>query len=133
MTFDWISLPALLAVQIGFAALLGAVLRNAHTVAQRVAALVAGLLFVVAGLVLPLGLAYKAGLWMFSAIAFAAFALRPFAFKWPRRFGWLYAGFAMLLILAWSAAQGSPLPLLLLGVAAGLAAALAWRRGWRVA
>lgn len=127
----WITLPTLLSVHLGFASLLGAQLnrlRQENTFAD-LSALAAGcLIFVAATLALPYPPAIQVLFWLLGLAAFAvfAFALR----EGPRQpnLPWIYAGGVMLLILVWSLGQGWPVPMLSLGIAAALAAGLAWRR-----
>ncbi|MCW5875659.1 MAG: hypothetical protein KIS85_02135 [Anaerolineales bacterium] len=129
MNSDWIGVATLVVVHLGFAALLGAFARRAADLPGRSAAFLAALAYFGSSLSLPLALWPKAGLSLASAGLFAYFGRQHAPANWQARLAWLYAGFAMLLILGWSAAQGWFSPLASLGAAAGWAGVLAWRRG----
>src|SRR5690606_35279128 len=117
------------AVHLGFAALLGAFARKAADLPSRSASFLAALAYFGSSLTLPLTLLPKAGLSLASAGLFAYFGRQQVPGAWQARLAWLYAGFSMLLIVVWSAAQGWFSPLASLGAAAGWAGVLAWRRG----
>lgn len=126
---DWLAFVTLLVVHLGFAALLGAFARQARTLPNRVAIVLAVLAYFLSSFSLPLGWLPKLAVWVVSAGLFAFFAMWNSANIWLARLAWFYAGFAMVLILAWSALQGWVSPALSLGAAAGCAAVMAWRRG----
>ena len=132
MFSESISLLALLVVHFGFAALLGALVKRVHSLVEGSVLTFLALLYVAATFTLPMPA------WANILVLLAGFFLAALsASRIPRplfqpQVGWFYAGFAMLLILLWSAAQAWQYPLLTLGAAAGLAATLAWRRGLRV-
>ncbi|MBX3048855.1 MAG: hypothetical protein KIT46_00970 [Anaerolineales bacterium] len=130
MNSDWIGIAALVAVHLGFAALLGAFAGRAKDLSSSSASFLAALAYFGSSLSLPLALLPKAGLALASAGLFAYFGRRGIPGAWQARLAWLYAGFSMLLILLWSAAQGWFSPLASLGAAAGWAGVLAWRRGF---
>lgn len=127
---DWIAYLALVMIHLGFAALLGAFARQAKPFAERAAVFVAALAFFGSGLSLPLPLAARLAVTLASAGVFAYFGRVAEGAPWHARLAWIYASFAMLLILGWSATQGWFSPLVSLAVAAGWAAILAWRRGF---
>ncbi len=129
MFIESISLLALLTVHFGFAALLGALVSRVQTWIEGTVLAFLTLIYLAATFTLPLP-AWANFVVMLSSFFVAALA----ASRIPRpvfqpRIGLFYAGFAMLLILLWSAVQGWQYPLITLGAAAGLAATLAWRRG----
>lgn len=129
MYSETIALITLLVVHLGFAALLGAFTRQAKTFPNRIAIVAAALVYFVSSFTLPLTLLPKMAVWLISAALFAFFAKQDSAAIWQARLAWLYAGFAMCLILVWSAMQGWSSPVLSLGAAAAWAAVMAWRRG----
>lgn len=135
MSISWISIPALVAVHLGFAGLLGAVYgtaRRSHWQFTAYCALVfGGLLFLGANLALPLPMWASSLLWLASAAAFGLGSLAADTAAWRAEYGWYYAVAAMLLVLAWGLAQSWPSPAIALGLAAALAAALSWTRAGR--
>jgi hypothetical protein len=128
MLLNWVSFSALLAIQFGFAALLGALVSQSRTVVDRVLLAASALLFVGASVALPMTLMFKLFAWIVSALLFIGFLDIPLTIRSKPRFAWLYVVFAMALIITWSAAQAIQPQLLALGAAAALAAGLAWRR-----
>ena len=124
----WVSFAALLAVQMGFAALLGKFAQYAGQASQRLVLAISGLFYVAASSALPMEIIPKIAIWLASACIFAYFARPASRLLWPARFAWHYAALAMCLVLLWSVMQGWPLPFLGLGSAAAFAATLAWRR-----
>jgi hypothetical protein len=130
---NWISFSALLVVQFGFAALLGAMVSQTRRPFERALLAASGLLYVGASLALPLSLAFRLVVWVASALLFAGFLNTSLTLRANPRLGWLYLTFAMALILAWSATQSPQIPLLALGATAALAAAVAWRRSLSIA
>jgi hypothetical protein len=126
---DWLAFVTLLVVHLGFAALLGAFARQAKSVPNRFAVVLAVFAYFLSSLVLPLAWLPKLAVWLLSAGLFVFFAKWNATGIWLARLAWFYAGFAMLLILAWSALQGWISPVLSLGAAAACAAVMAWRRG----
>lgn len=133
MFVDSISLIALIAVQLGFAGLLGAKARQAKTIARVVLICLGALIFAVSILRLPLPTSPRIILWIASAVLFVYFFKPDILSGMQVKLAWFYAGGAMLLILAWSATQSWLAPVFSLGLAAGLAGMLAWRRGLRAA
>lgn len=125
---NWISFSALLAVQFGFAALLGAMVGQTRRLIERVLLAASALLYIGASLALPLGLFFRIMVWVVSALLFYGFLNVPLALRSKPRLAWLYIVFAMALILTWSAVQTPQVPLLALGASAALAAGLAWQR-----
>lgn len=115
----------------GFAALLGALMTRALTLAHGSILGVASFLYMLASLTLPLAVWTKIIVLAVSLFLFTLSAARTPKFLFQPEIGWLYAAFAMGLVLLWTATQGWQIPLLSLGAAAGLAATLAWRRGLR--
>ena len=132
MFSDWIAILALLVVHLGFAALLGLFARQANSAADRALALVGALAYLGSSLGLPLLWLPRLGIWLASAALFAAFANLPLPRAWQSRLVWFYACLSMLLIVAWSLAQGWPSPAISLGITAGWAGVLAWRRGFQI-
>jgi len=130
---DWVSFSALLAIQFGFAALLGALVDGARHFADRMLLGISGLLYVGASLALPIELSFRIIAWLVSALLFWGFLKTPFVFSSHPRSTWLYVVFAMTLIAIWSAAQTTQVAFWGLGAAAGLAAGLACWRGLRAA
>lgn len=130
MLVNWIGDAALLTVHLGFAALLGVFARQAQSSTEKVLVTLGALVYFGSSLWLPLSLVPGIVAWFTSAVLFAYFARRTFQASWTTRLTWLYARFAMLLILVWSAAQGWLSPTLALGAAAAWAGVLAWRRGF---
>jgi len=128
---DLASFSALLAVQFGFAALLGALVYGARRLADRILLGVSGLLYIGASLALPIELNFRIVAWLVSALLFWGFLKTPLVFTNHPRFTWLYIVFAMTLIAIWSAAQTTQVTFWGLGAAAGLAAGLACWRGLR--
>lgn len=126
---DGLAFVTLLVVHLGFAALLGAFARQAKSVPNRAAVLLAAFAYFLSSLALPLDWLPKLVVCILSVGLFAFFVKWNSASIWLARLAWFYAGFAMLLILAWSALQGWISPVLSLGAAAGCAAIMAWRRG----
>ena len=129
MFSESISLLALLSVHFGFAALLGTLVKRVQTLVEAGILSFLALIYIAATFTLPLqawanSVVLLAGL--FVAVLSAARIPRPL---FQPRIGLFYAGFAMLLILLWSAVQGWQYLLITLGAAAGLAATLALRRG----
>lgn len=129
MLNNWIGIFALLAVHLGFAALLGAFARQARTYADKALTALGVLLYLGSSLWLPLSWLTKAVTWLASVVLFTYFVKRPLLASWPTRWVWSYAGIAMLLILIWSAAQSQLSPAIALSAAAAWAGILAWRRG----
>ena len=128
MFSDWISFSALLAIQFGFAALLGAMVSQTRQSTERALLAASGLLYVGASLALPLSAMFRLAVWLASALLFIGFLNTRLSLRANPRLGWLYLVFAMALIFSWSATQAPQLPLLALGATAAVAAALAWRR-----
>ena len=128
MFTDGISFAALLAVQFGFAALLGAMVGQTRHSLDRVLLAASGLLYIGASLALPLSLMFLIAVWAVSALLFVGFLNTRIVVRSDSRLAWLYLAFAMALILAWGAAQAPHMPLVAIGATAALAAALAWRR-----
>lgn len=129
MLVELIGVAALLAVHLGFVALFGVFARQAQTSTEKVLVTLGTLVYFGSSLWLPLSLVPRIVAWFVSAVLFAYFARRTFQASWTTRLAWLYARFAMLLILIWSAAQGWLSPTLALGAAAAWAFVLARRRG----
>jgi hypothetical protein len=129
LLLNWVSFSALLAIQFGFAALLGALVGQTRAIMDRVLLAASALLFVGASVALPMALMFKLFVWAVSILLFIGFLDIPLAFRSKPRFAWLYIVFAMALVITWSAAQAIQPQLLALGAAAALAAGLAWRRG----
>jgi hypothetical protein len=133
MSISWISLPALLAVHLGFAALLGAVSGTARQTRWQFPTYCAvglgSLLFLGANLALPLPMWANSLVWMTSAGAFGLGFESAELLRGRVEFGWYYAGTAMILILIWGMAQGFSPPTLVIGLAAALAAGISLRRG----
>jgi hypothetical protein len=119
---------ALILVQLGFAALLGFVARNSATWLHRVAFVLAALAYVASSLAIPLDWPINVAAGIASVAVFAVTAWRAKAGSFHPRVAWWYAGIAMLAIVSWSATQGWLSPVALLGIAAGCAAVLSWRR-----
>lgn len=129
MFSDSISLLTLLVVHFGFAGLLGALLIRVRTLAEGSILAFLAVLYLAATFTLPMP-AWANILVLLVSLFLAALSASRIPRKlFQPRIGWLYAGFAMLLILLWSTVQGWQYPLLSMGAAAGLAATLAWRRG----
>lgn len=126
---DWLAFITLLVVQLGFAALLGAFARQAKSAPNRVGVMLAACAYFLSSLVLPVSWLPKVILWLVSAGLFTFFVSWNSTVSWLARLAWFYTGFAMLLILTWSAQPGWVSPVHGLGAAAGCAAILAWRRG----
>ena len=129
MFSDSIANLALLVIHLGFAALLGAFTRHANSPTNRIAFFAAALAYFGSSLNLPLDPLPKLAVWLASIAIFAFFARALPGAAWQARLAWLYAGFAMLLIMVWSAAQGWVSPVISLGAAAAWAGVMAWRRG----
>lgn len=121
---------ALLAIHLGFAALLGSFARQTRAWPYRLALIASAVTYFFSSLLLPLPLIPRLAVWFASFGLFAFFARQSKVTPWQARLAWLYAGLAMLLIMVWSALQGWVSPALSLGVAAAWAALLAWRRGF---
>ncbi len=128
MLLNWVSFSALLTIQFGFAALMGALVGQSRAIVDRVLLAASALLYVGASLALPMDLVLKLFVWPVSALLFIGFLNIPLTFRSRPRFAWLYVVFAMALIITWSAGQIVQLPLVVMGAAAALAAGLAWRR-----
>jgi hypothetical protein len=124
-----IAYAALVMIHLGFAALLGAFARQAKPLGERVAVFLTALAFFGSGLSLPVPLVAKVTVTLISAVVSTYFGRQVKTSQWQARLAWIYAGFAMLLILGWSAAQGWFSPLVSLAAAAAVAAVLAWKRG----
>lgn len=131
MATDLIALTALLVMYFGFAALLGALMTRALTLAHGAILGIASFLYLLATVTLPMALTTKIIVLAVSLVLFALAAARTPRFLFQPEIGWLYAAFAMGLVLLWTVTQGWQVPLLSLGAAAALAAILAWRRGLR--
>ena len=129
MFFDLIGILALLFVHLGFSALLGLFARQAKTASDWAMVLLAGLVYLGSSQGFPFGGLPRLGLLLASATLVAYVAKVPVPSAGSGRLAWSYAGFAMLLISIWSAAQGWFSPALALGAAAAWAGILAWRRG----
>lgn len=128
MFSESISLLALLSVHLGFAALLGALVKRVQTLIEGVILSFLSLIYLVATFTLPLPVWANALVILASLFLAALAASRIPRSLFQPRVAWFYAGFAMLLILLWTTAQGWQYPLITLGALAGLAATLAWRR-----
>jgi hypothetical protein len=133
MAITWISIPAVFAVQIGFAGLLGALTRQVQVRQARAARLAAMLLtaalLVTASYVLPMSGGMKAATFGASVLAAILTAWKLDWLSQNEDWVWLYIAMAMSLILVWSIAQSEPLLSVAISLAAGLAALLAARRG----
>lgn len=133
----WITLAALLAVHLGFAALLGTLiyrLRASKSASIDLLLLVFGsIVFVGASLALPFGPGVRALIWVASLATTMVFAFQLEAIPDHPGMCWYYAAGSMALILVWSLSKSWPLPMLTLGIASAAAAALAWRRALQVA
>ena len=129
----WLSVPALLAVQLAFASLMGElVFRIGKLPAAPVLrwALVLGVL-----LLLPRHpsepLAWRGFVWLLALALATLYALRPAQLPdwlWSPRFAWGYTSLMMSLIALWSFANGFTAPTIYLGLLAGLAGILAWKK-----
>lgn len=133
----WITLAALLAVHLGFAGLLGALiyrLRARKSASIDLVLLIFGLIvFVGASLALPFGPGMRLLFWIASLATMMVFAFQLEAIPNHPGMCWYYAAGAMALILVWSLSRSWPMPLLALGIASAVAATLAWRRALQVA
>jgi hypothetical protein len=133
MQIPWISFPALIAIHLGFAALLGVVSGAARGSRWQFATYCAlafgGLLFLGANLAFPLPMWANSLLWIASAAAFGLGYQFSEEAKPRAAFGWYYAGAAMLLVLVWGLVQDWRSPTLILGLSAALAAGISLRRG----
>lgn len=128
MVSDLFAFSGLLAIQFGFAAFLGGLAGYARQAIDRALVIASILFYAGASFALPMAPTYKVVIWLVSALLFWGFRNSNMGFRVQTRAAWLYAAFAMLLIIAWSLAQPAQPPFAALAAAAGLAAALAWRR-----
>jgi len=129
MFSESISLLALLSVHFGFAALLGALVKRVQTLAEGGILAFLSLIYLMATFTLPLPMWGNTLVLLVSLLLAGLSASRIPRSLFRPRVGWFYVGFAMLLILLWSAVQGWQYPVITLGAVAGLAATLAWKRG----
>ncbi|MDA1330615.1 MAG: hypothetical protein O3B43_06090 [Chloroflexi bacterium] len=133
MVISWISIPAVFAVQIGFAGLLGALVRQIRArqalTGRLFAIVLAGFLILAACFVLPVNGAMKVAILAASVLAASVTAWKLDWISENEDWVWLYVSTAMGLILVWSIAEAEPLPAVSISLAAALAALLAWRRG----
>jgi hypothetical protein len=133
----WITLAALLAVHLGFAALLGTLvyrLRASKSASLDLLILAFGLIvYVGASLALPFGPGVRSLFWMAGLATMLVFAFQLEAIPNSPGMSWYYAAGAMILILVWSLSKAWPVPMLTMGMAAAAAAALAWRRALQAA
>jgi hypothetical protein len=131
---------ALILLQLGFAAVLASFAHKANSWLHRVLFALALLIYIAASFVMPLAWPVNVISGVASVLAFTFAFLQPAKAGWhpkanlPKanlpKAAWWYAGFAMLTIVSWSAAQGWFSPVIFLGVTAALAAGLSWRRGF---
>jgi hypothetical protein len=128
MFSDLFSFSGLLAIQFGYAAFLGALASYARQSLDRALMAASILFYAGASLALPMATSYKVVIWIVSALLFWGFRSSNLVVRNQPRLGWLYAAFAMVLIIAWSITQPAQPPFVILAASAGLAAALAWRR-----
>ena len=133
MVTPWLSFPAYLAVQLGFAGVLGAQIYHlrAEINSRQVAAA-----FALVGLVVLPPLSMPAFIqwlgWLAATLVVVLFAIRPHFLPdqiWTLQFALRYAAFAMLVIAIWGIIGNLSSPLIILGLCASLAAVLAWNRG----
>lgn len=128
MFSDLFTFSGLLAIQFGFAAFLGGLASYARQTIDRALVVASILFYAGASVALPMALQYRVVIWLVSALLFWGFRSSNIVFRTQPRTAWLYAAFAMAIIIAWSLAQPAQPPFVALAAAAGLAAALAWRR-----
>ena len=132
MIATWISIPALLSVNLGFAGLLGSQIYRLRSQANSRQVAVA---LAISGLVMlpPLSLPpipQSIG-WLAATLVVVLFALRPNILPhqlWTLRFGFRYSCLAMILVAVWGLSVGFESPAFILGSFALLAAVLSWFR-----
>jgi hypothetical protein len=128
----WLSLPAFLAINLGFAGLLGTLIyyiRSQANSRQVAAAIALGGLVMLPPLSLPPLSQWFS--WFAAILVVVLFALRPAFFPpqvWTLRFAYRYTALTMALVALWGFSTGLIPPLYVLGVLALLAGALAWHR-----
>ena len=132
MVSNWLSLPTLLAIQLGFSGVLGAQLfrlRSEFNSRQVAAAIAVGVPVMLSPLSMPALLQWLG--WLAAILVVVFFALRPdhrFAGVWSWRFAWRYAALVMALVTLWSLSKGVSSPLFVLSGFAVLAGGMAWHR-----
>jgi hypothetical protein len=132
MMANWISVPALFSVHLGFAALYGAMIhriRDRHDLrVHGITLIIGGLLLMAAIWVVPISSSVKLSIALFSTVAAAITAFRFEQISIHRDWAWLYIALSMGLILLWSISQGQAILAVSMSVAAGFASILAvWR------
>ena len=128
MIANWISVPALFSVHIGFAALFGAQfhrIRAGRDFRIHAIPLLAGVLLLMAAIwAVPLSTAAKFSLALASTLAAAITAFRFERISIYKDWAWTYAALSMGLILLWSITQGQALVAVTMSMAAAVALAL---------
>ena len=128
----WLSLPAFLAINLGFAGLLGTLiysLRSQANTRQVAAAIALGGLVMLPPLSLPPLSQWLS--WLAAILVVVLFALRPAFIPsqiWTLRFAYRYIAITMALVALWGFSSGLIPPVYVLGVLALFAGALAWHR-----
>ena len=128
----WVSPPTIIFISLGFAGLLGEIIRRLRSrlnTAQLAAA------FALIGLVLlpPLSLPPVTQWlgWAAAIMVILLFAFRPQILPakiFSEQFAWQYASIAMFLAAIWNLATGPSFPFIPISVSAALAAFLSWKR-----
>jgi hypothetical protein len=132
MVSNWLSLPTLFAIQLGFSGVLGAQLyhlRSQFNSRQVAAAIAVGVPVMLSPLSMPALLQWLG--WLAAILVVVLFALRPnhrFAPILTWRFAWRYAALVMALVALWSLFNGITSPLFILSGFAILAGGMAWHR-----
>lgn len=130
-----ISLITIATVHLGFAALLGVLIRRNRAItitAREISILIVTfVLFIGASLSLSLSPTAKGLIWLSSVMVIIIFGWLFNLNGQYRHWGWHYAGFTMSVILLWSLFQTQPLLAFSLGLSAGIAAILSLRKGFR--
>ncbi len=130
MNMSWLTLPAYLAVQLGFAGLFG--MQIAHLRRSTSTAGVA-----IAILLAPLGMLPPHSMpeplqtisRLMAALVVALFALSILPQRWhSQHFARRYGTLAMMAIACWGLSSGPAAPTFILGLLAALAAAMIWPR-----
>ena len=128
----WVSPPTILLISLGFAGLLGELIRRLRSrlnTSQLAAAIALIGLVLLPPLSLPPVTQWLG--WAAAALVIFLFAFRPQILPakiFSEQFAWKYASIAMFLAAIWNLVTGPSFPFIPISISAALAAFLSWKR-----
>ncbi|MEN8240982.1 MAG: hypothetical protein ABFS17_03590 [Chloroflexota bacterium] len=132
MISAWVSPPTIIFISLGFAGLLGELIRQLRSRINKFQ-LAAALALIGLVLLPPLSLPPVTQWfgWAAAGLVILLFAYRPQIFPakiFSEQFAWQYASFAMFLAAIWNLVTGPSFPFIPISISAALAAFLSWKR-----